>query len=230
MAALMRQRWHHLLFLHWTVPAEALRRVIPASLEVDTFDGRAYVGLVPFTMTGIRPPILPALPVLSRFHEVNLRTYVRPPRGEAGVWFFSLDAASRLAVMGARAWYRLPYHFARMEMRPDGPGWTYRSHRLWPRPLPADCSLRYAPAGRAAVAGEGTLDHFLIERYALYTESGGRLWRARVRHPPYPVQGATVSGLEESLSAAAGIPPPHGELLAHYSAGVDVEVFGPAAL
>src|SRR5262245_38562455 len=175
----MVQSWSHLLFLHWTVPVEALRRRLPASLEVDTFEGRAYVGLVPFTIHGVRPPRLPGLPGLKRFHEVNLRTYVRPPGGEAGVWFFSLDAASRLAVLGARAWYRLPYHFARIEMRAEGGGWLYRAQRQWPAPVPAHCSLRYAPAGEPGAAREGTLEHFLVERYVLYAERRGRMWKAR---------------------------------------------------
>ncbi len=104
----MRQRWLHLLFLHWTAPAAALQRLLPAGLEVDVHEGRAYVSLVPFTIRGVRPPL--------SFHEVNLRTYVRCAGGPPGVWFFSLDAASRLAVLGARAWYRLPYHHARMRM------------------------------------------------------------------------------------------------------------------
>jgi uncharacterized protein len=231
----MLQSWSHLLFLHWTVPVEALRRRLPASLEVEAFEGRAYVGLVPFTIHGVRPPRLPGLPGLKRFHEVNLRTYVRPPGGEPGVFFFSLDAASRLAVLGARAWYRLPYHFARIEMRAEGggggaPGWRYRSRRLWPAPIPATCALHYSPRGTPAPAREGTLEHFLVERYVLYTNWRGGLWQSRVRHAPYPLQPAAWEGLEESLSAAAGVPGPHGPLLAHYAEGVSVEVFGPTVV
>ena len=232
----MLQTWEHLLFLHWSVAPAALQRLLPDALEVDLFEGRAYVSLVPFTITGVRPPWLPPAPLLSRFHEVNLRTYVRPRGGEPGVWFFSLDAASRLAVLGARAWYRLPYHHARIEMVPLPAGearegaFAYSSRRRWPGPLPAHCSVRYGPRGGTRTAEPGSLDHFLVERYVLYARSRDRLWRARVAHAPYPIQDAWFDSLDESLSAAAGLPGAPADPLAHYSRGVSVRVFSPARL
>jgi uncharacterized protein len=231
----MHQRWLHLLFLHWPLPPAAVQGLLPAGLEVDTFEGRAWIGLVPFTIRGVRPPLLPAPPLLSDFHEVNLRTYVRCA-GQPGVWFFSLDAASRLAVLGARAWYRLPYHHARMRMdqSPDADGSLaavdYESERRWPGPLPARCAVRYAPRGPVRTAAPGSLEHFLIERYVLYAASRGRLRRARVAHEPYPIQDASFDSLRESLSAAAGLAGPAAETLAHYSRGVSVEVFAPIRL
>jgi uncharacterized protein len=236
--AVMRQRWLHLLFLHWPVAPHAVQRLLPPGLAVDTFDGEAYVGLVPFTMRGVRPSGLPPLPLLSRFHEVNLRTYVRLEGREPGVFFFSLDAASRLAVIGARACYGLSYHFARMRMTfepADGTGGgfaiRYASDRRWPAPTPARCVLRYEPCGnRVASAAPGTLDHFLIERYVLYSSSGGRLRQASVSHAPYPLQPALVDGLDETLSAAAGLPGPAADPLIHYSPGVSVRVSAPVRI
>ena len=230
----MRQEWRHLLFLHWKVESHAIERLLPKGLEVDTFEGSGWIGLVPFTIRPTRAPVLP-LPVLPSFHEVNLRTYVRWRGGDPGVWFFSLDAASRLAVLGARAWYRLPYHFARMRMTLEDASSTggeprvlYESHRRWPGPLPARCVLRYGPVpGVLAQARLATLDHFLVERYLLYAVSGGRLRRARVAHAPYTLRPAAFDSLDETLSAAAGLPGPAGDLLAHYSPGVSVDVFAP---
>jgi uncharacterized protein len=234
----MRQVWRHLLFVHWRVPRERLAALLPAGLAVDTFEGQAFVGLVPFTIRGVRPPLAPPLPLLSRFHEVNLRTYVRAAAGETGVYFFSLDAASRLAVVGARAAYRLPYHFARMRMTIEPPSgararsWTrYSSRRLWPEPTPATCDLRYAPReALPSPARPGTLDHFLVERYRLYASAAGRLWQARVSHSPYALQPAILDHLDETLSAAAGLPPPQGALVLHYSPGVAVRVSAPSRL
>jgi uncharacterized protein YqjF (DUF2071 family) len=231
----MRQEWRHLLFLHWPVEPRALERLLPQGLEVDTFEGAAWIGLVPFTILPTRPPVLP-LPVLPSFHEVNLRTYVRWRGGDPGVFFFSLDAASRIAVAGARTWYRLPYHFARMRMIREGTCETggefrirYESNRLWPGPLPARCTLRYGPIpGLLAPATPGTLDHFLVERYLLYTVSRGRLRRARVAHAPYSLRPAAFDSLDETLSRAAGLPgPSSGDRLAHYSPGVSVDIFAP---
>jgi hypothetical protein len=226
----MRQVWHHLAFLHWEVAAEDVARLLPPGLEVDLFEGRAYVGLVPFTITGTRPPLLPPLPRLSRFHEVNLRTYVRPRGGGAGdrgVWFFSLDAASRLAVAGARAVYKLPYFYARMAMAVNGDAVDYSSRRAVRKGIPPLVVCRYRPTGPAAPAAAGTLEHFLIERYLLYAWTGARLRSARVAHAPYPVQPAAVSDLEETLTAAAGLARPRGAPLAHYARMVDVRIYRP---
>ncbi len=226
----MRQEWRHLLFLHWRVEPRELARLLPEGLEVDTFEGAAWIGLVPFTIPWTRPPALP-LPILPGFHEVNLRTYVRRRGGDPGVFFFSLDAASRLAVVGARTWYRLPYHFARMRMTLEGGGEArirYESTRLWPGPLPARCGVRYGPIpGALAPATPATRDHFLVERYLLYTSSRGILRRARVAHAPYTLRPAAFDSLDETLSAAAGLPGPSGDLLAHYSPGVSVDIFAP---
>jgi hypothetical protein len=221
----MRQSWRHLGFLHWEVAAEALRRLVPEALAIDTFDGRAFVGLVPFTMHGVRPAWSPALPGMSRFHEVNVRTYVHRGGREPGVYFFSLDAASRLAVIGARTFWRLPYHFAAMDLRQEGDAILYSSTRRWPGPKPADCRLRYRPLGEATPARPDSLEHFLAERYLLYTTSRGRLLRGRVHHGPYPVQAAECPELHETLIQAAGITKPSDSPLVHYAAGVDVEVF-----
>ena len=231
----MRQEWRHLLFLHWKVDPSAVERQLPPGLEVDTFEGVAWIGLVPFTILPTRPPALP-VPVLPSFHEVNLRTYVRWRGADPGVFFFSLDAASRLAVAGARSWYRLPYHFARMRMTSERTSETggefrirYESNRLWPGPLPARCTLRYGPiSGPSAPATPATRDHFLVERYLLYTVSRGRVRRARVAHAPYSLRPAAFDSLDETLSSAAGLPgPSSGDRLAHYSPGVSVAIFAP---
>ena len=228
--AVMHQRWAHLLFVHWVAPPGVLARLLPAGLELDTFEGRAFVGLVPFTVSAARPRWGPAVPSLSSFHEVNLRTYVHRGGREPGVWFFSLDAASLLAVQGARAWYHLPYRLAKIRMHVDRQAAcevSYEARRVWPGPVPAGCAVRYGPAGAVAPAVPGTLEHFLIERYVLYAASRGRLFQARVHHAPYPVQAATVVGLEETLCRAAGVSVTGPALPATYARAVQVEIFPP---
>ncbi len=221
----MYQRWRSLLFLHWEVPAALLAGLLPPGLTLDTYEGRAFVGLVPFTMRGVRPAWLPPFPPLSNFHETNVRTYVHREGRDPGVWFFSLDAANSIAVRLARAWFKLPYHFARMELTRSQEWVAYRSERLWPAPVPARCAVRCRPEGEASASTPGTLQHFLVERYFLYTVHGGAVWRGQVHHPAYQVRGAEVEGLDESLLAAAGIERPAVAPLAHFSDGVDVEVF-----
>ncbi len=223
----MYQRWRHLLFLHWVLPVEALAPLLPEGLTLDTFEGRAYVGLVPFTMQGVRPRGLPAVGFLSDFHETNVRTYVRSRDGVPGVWFFSLEAANAIAVRLARAWFKLPYHYARMtlEAGEGGASYAYRSERRWPPPAPAACQVRCAPRGLAAPSTPGTLQHFLVERYFLYSRSGGALYRGQVHHTPYQVRGADVEGLEETLFAASGLVRPDVAPLVLFSVGVDVDVF-----
>ncbi len=225
----MRQVWEHLLFLHWRVPADALRPHVPPELEIDTYRGEAFLGLVPFTMCGIRLPGLPAFWGLSTFPEVNVRTYVHCGGRHPGVWFFSLDAANSLAVRFARGFWHLPYHRARMRVTvegdPSAPSIDYRSERLWPGPLPAACRLRYRAAGSPGPASPGTLEHFLVERYLLYAKRGQRLFRGQVHHEPYPLQPAEVVELDESLIAAAGLERPVALPLTHFAAGVRVRVY-----
>jgi hypothetical protein len=229
----MRQRWAHLLFLHWVVPADALAGLLPAGLDLDTYDGQAYVGLIPFTMTGVRPWWAPALPWLSAFHEVNVRTYVHRQGRDPGVWFISLDAASQLAVRLARWRFHLPYYHARMSMtfeRERGradlePEVIYHSERLGQERLGPGCTLRYRPTGRPAPARPGTLEHFLVERYILYAHAGRSLYEGRVHHASYPLQTAEVHAMDENLVAAAGIRPSSVTPLVHYASEVRVEVF-----
>ncbi|HWE39818.1 MAG TPA: DUF2071 domain-containing protein [Isosphaeraceae bacterium] len=233
----MRQRWAALLFLHWEVEPDALRSLLPPGLELDTFEGRAFVGLVPFTMTGVRPRPLPAVPGLSSFHEVNVRTYVHYRGQGPGVWFFSLDAANAVAVKLARWSYHLPYYHAAMTLDPtdrdiqaaldrgESPTIDFASERLAPGPRPASCRVRYRPEGTPRPAPSGTLEHFLIERYLLYACADGRLYRGRVHHPPYPVQSARVEALDETLVAAAGVARPATEPLGHFAREVRVRVY-----
>jgi uncharacterized protein YqjF (DUF2071 family) len=222
-----RPGWHELTFLHWPVPAAALRPLVPAELEIDTFEGEAFIGLVPFTMTGVRPRWAPPLPGINDFHETNVRTYVHHRGAAPGVWFFSLDAASLLAVIAARVIWRLPYHHARMTLEKDEAGLRYASERKRPGPLPGTCKVTCRPLGAPAAAAPGTLEHFLAERYLLYARGRrGRLLRGAVHHAPYPLQRAEVTECEETLIAAAGIARPAGPPpLAHYASEVQVEIF-----
>lgn len=227
----MRNLWQHLTFLHWPVPVEQLRPLIPRELEIDLFEGQAYVGLVPFSMRGVRPLWLPTLPLAAglyeNFLETNVRTYVHH-RGEPGVWFFSLDASNLPAVATARAWYKLPYFFARMSLRQSlsagGKTIEYLSGRYAPQRA-AHSSVVCKPLGQAAPAVPGTREHFLAERYVLYSRAGRTLFRGRVHHAPYPLQRAEVLSLDESLLQAAGVRRPAGAPLAHYAREVSVEIF-----
>jgi uncharacterized protein len=223
----MYQSWRSLLFLHWEVDPDALRPGLPAGLELDTFEGRAYVGLVPFTMLGIRPRFLPAVPWFSNFHETNVRTYVHVGGENPGVWFYSLDAANPVAVALARSLFHLNYFNARMSLDHGDDGTIrYRSTRRTPQTACPMTDVHARPTGTPSPAQPGTLDHFLLERYLLYSRSPRRLFRGQVHHSPYPVQGAEVLGLDESLLAAAGLKRPATAPLAHYAAGIDVEIFG----
>lgn len=227
----MRQDWHHLLFLHWEVPVEELQPLVAPELTVDTFEGKAYVGLVPFTVTGVRPLLTPPLPWISSFHEINVRTYVHFEGRDPGVWFFSLDASSSIAVAAARAAYHLPYFHAAMELfEPAGAKKEidFHSRRDDPRgTMPATAHIRYGPVdGIENHAAPGTIEHFLMERYILYTNlDDHRLRRARVHHQPYPIQRADVLDLEETMVWAAGIRRAETAPLRHYAREVSVKVY-----
>ena len=186
----MAQWWHDLLFAHWRVPAAALQPLLPAGLDLDTFDGSAWLGVVPFRMSGIRPRALPPLPALSAFAELNVRTYVTRD-GRPGVWFFSLDATQPLAVRFARRAFHLPYMDAEMACEAHGEDLRYRSRRTQAGEARADFIGRYGPAGPVFQAVPGSLEHWLTERYCLYAaDAAGRLLRAQIHHLPWPLQPA----------------------------------------
>lgn len=223
--AVMRQQWKHLLFLHWRVPVNVLRPLVPQGLEIDTFGGHAYVGLVPFTMKRVRPFCTPAIPYFSDFHETNVRTYVHNGV-EPGVWFFSLDAANPVAVMVARQFWKLPYYYSKMRLQERENGEiVYETRRIHPQQKAATGFFRYVPKGNPTEAQPGTLEHFLVERYLLYSFSRNKLYHGRVHHAPYQIQTAELHELKENLIAAAGVLRADEKPLIYYSSQVDVEIF-----
>jgi uncharacterized protein YqjF (DUF2071 family) len=227
----MHQSWHHLLFLHWEIPPAELQALVPQGLTVDLFEGNAYVGLIPFTIKGVRPVMMPAIPLISSFHEINVRTYVHRDGRDPGVWFFSLDASSSIAVTAARAAYKLAYLKAKIEFSASQepfPKIEFRSHRDDRRgPMPAHAHIRYNPKeGPVTHAKPGTLDHFLLERYILYArDDSHHLYRARVHHSPYPIQRADAAEIDETLVWAAGVTRPSSAPLRHYAKEVNVRVY-----
>lgn len=226
-AAAGTQRWRDLLFLHWEVDAKQLRPLVPSDLELDAFEGRTFVGLVAFAMLGVRPAWLPRLLALN-FLETNVRTYVHYRGKDPAVFFFSLDAASRLAVTAARQMWGLPYFNADMHMAKDGERrLNYRLRRLDSRADGATLQVKYSAEQETTTSPPGSLEHFLFERYLLFAERRGRLLKGQVHHAPYPVAGASASYVEETLLRAAGVEVQAPPSLCHYSPGVDVEVFGP---
>ena len=225
----MHQQWRDLLFLHWDIAPETVEKMLPPGLRVDTFRGRAYIGLVPFTMQNVCPAGLPAVPWLSNFHECNVRTYVVSEKDNVpGVWFWSLDAANPVAVAIARGIWKLPYFRAQITLsRQKSGAIDYLCRRTGPEPLPADCHISYTPTGAITEAEPGTLEHFLTERYVLYAYASGKLLRGRVHHSPYPLQTARVETLSDTLMHAAGFVglPKESPPLIHYAGGVDVRVW-----
>lgn len=220
------QSWRQLLFMHWPVPVAALRQVVPSSFELDTYEGTAYVGVVPFAMRAVRPAVVPSALALD-FLETNVRTYVLR-RGEPGVYFFSLEAASRLAVLAARAAFALPYHFARMSLSEADGVVRYRTERVSGR---ATLDVTYRVGEALGPSRPGSLEHFLIERYLLFTERRGVALRGQVHHPAYAVRRADVLSVSDGLLTAAGLPAVSAlPAFAHYSPGVDVDVFAIQAV
>lgn len=223
---IMLQGWRSLASLHWRYDPAAVQRLLPDGFRVDTFDGSAWVGVLPFHMERIRVPRTPALGPLSTFPETNVRTYLIDPRGRRGVWFASLDITRLLTALVARVSYRLPYCWAAMAIERDGDTWRYRSRRRWPRGLAtSDLAVR---VGDPIPPDEVTdLDHFLSARWALGTRFGRRLMWADVDHPPWPLHRAEALAWDETLIAAAGLPAPEGEPHVLWSPGVEVRIALP---
>jgi len=228
---IMKQGWHDLLFAHWAVPVEVLRPLIPRALEIDTFGGQAWLGVVPFRMSGVRMRGTPAIPGFSRFPELNVRTYVVRD-GKPGVWFFSLDAANALAVWGARTLFDLPYFLAAISRAEDA-GWIgYQSQRKDRRGLAASLRARYHAIGEVFYAQAGSIEHFLAERYCLYTaDEQGRIMRCEIHHPRWPLQLAEAELQENTMAAAAGITVMDRKpKLLHFSRRQEVVVWAPQVL
>ncbi len=213
-AWVMTQTWHDLLFAHWPVDPAPLQKKLPLGLALDLFDGQAWVGVVPFRMTNVAARGLPALPGLSAFPELNVRTYVRVggrPRDDAasarpGVYFFSLDAASRAAVFAARRLFHLPYFLAAMQIGRDAGAVRYGSRRRDPMTSPAEFQVRYRPTGPAAPPRPRSLEHFLTERYCLHTaDRNGRILSVEIHHPPWPLQPAEAQIERNTMADAADI-------------------------
>jgi hypothetical protein len=229
----MVQRWHDLLFAHWPLPPEHLRSLVLPPLELDLFDGAAWIGVIPFRMSHVRLRALPPLPGLSTFPELNVRTYVRH-EDRPGVLFLSLDAASAMAVAVARRWFRLPYFHARMECRRDGPrgeGIAYRSARTHRGARPAELAMRYRPTGPPSAASPGSLEHFLAERYLLYATPPGAAPRtAEIHHAPWPLQPAEAEIETNTMAAAGGVGLPSGPPHLCFARRLDVVVWAPRPL
>jgi uncharacterized protein YqjF (DUF2071 family) len=217
----MGQTWDELLFAHWRAPADVLRSHLPEGLELDLFEDEAWIGVTPFRVTGLRARGLPPIPLLSSFLEVNTRTYVTAG-GKPGIWFFSLDAASDLAVEAARRGYKLPYFRADMRAEWREGRLEYESRRRGRER--AALRVRYRPAGDVLDTDPRSLAHFLTERYCLYTEDSGRLRLAEIHHEPWPLQPAEAEIVENTLPPA-GIELLDDEPLLHFSARQDVVIW-----
>lgn len=222
----MYQSWRKLLFLHWEFDPAEIQKLLPDGLTVDTFDGSAWVGIVPFYMRNIRPVWSPSTPYISNFLELNVRTYAFDEKGNPGVWFLSLDASRLLAVQVARRFFHLPYYWAKMSATEADSGINYESRRF-SDPEKRTSSFQYCETGTAAPANEETLEFFLVERYLLFSQTKTKgIATGQVHHTPYQIQPVDASNDCDALFELNGLsvpgrPPDH----ALYSEGVDVEVF-----
>jgi uncharacterized protein len=222
-AWIMGQTWDELLFAHSRVPADALRSQLPDALELDLFEDEAWIGITPFRVSGLRARGLPPLPLLSSFLELNTRTYVSAG-GKPGIWFFSLDASSELAVEAARRVYKLPYFRATMRAEWRDGRLEYESRRRDPRGAAAVFRGGYRPIGDVLDPDPRSLAHFLTERYCLYADDGGRLKRAEIHHEPWPLQPAEAEIVENTMPPS-GIELLDEDPLLHFSARQDVVIW-----
>jgi uncharacterized protein len=217
----LRQTWRRLTFLHWPFAPDIIRPFIPRILDLDTFDGAAWIGLVPFEIYGT--------PLLPYFPEINLRTYIIGPGDHRGVWFFSLEAARLAAVIGARAAYHLAYFWARMRVTSEHGAIRYRSRRHGPHDRSAMTDILMEPGERLAPPETDARAHFLTDRFRLYTLARGRVAYAQIEHPPWPLARGRVIELKQTLFESAGLPAPTGDPLVHYSEELAVNI-GPLDL
>jgi uncharacterized protein len=221
---IMHQNWGKLHFVHWRIHEDALRPQVPSDLQIDTFGGSAWIAITPFTMWDVRPfpPIIPALPGLSSMHELNVRTYVTLD-GAPGVWFFSLDINSSIAAVAARTFFHLPYYTAEIDL--DGEGDVLNCELTREDEPPAHFRSSFRLGKKLPRSQPGSKAFFLTERYILYTENEGRLYRARIHHQPWPLQESELQEFSSSMFEVNGIPTPEGEPLVYYAEEVNVDIW-----
>jgi uncharacterized protein len=216
------QRWEALTFLHWRYPPETVQAILPPGLEVEVFDGSAWVALVPFRMVRVRPPWAPPLGPLTTFPETNVRTYVRGPDGGSGVWFMSLDITRLLGVAVARMLFHVPYAWSKMTFESQGRTIRYGSRRRWPAPRGTTSRVEI---GIGESVGQSDLTRFLTNRWRAYTALGnGGIAFAPVAHEPWSLRTASVISLHDEVVAASGLPPPEGPPLVHFAERVSARV------
>ncbi|MCB1176319.1 MAG: DUF2071 domain-containing protein [Leptospiraceae bacterium] len=221
----MKQDWLDLLFLHWETPVDKLRELIPKQLEVDLWEGKAYLGIVPFKMRNVRPRFFPSVPYLSFFPELNVRTYVKV-NGKPGVWFFSLDAGNSLAVEIARKFFYLPYFNADFKIQYDNSSINYRSIRKDSRGNPAVLELKYAPTSEVYFANQGSLEHWLTERYCLYSmNKKGKIFRGEIHHLPWPLQKAQVEISQNEMAKTHNLTIKNQEPIKHFIKKIEVGIY-----
>src|SRR5712691_4388772 len=221
---IMHQSWGKLLFMHWRIDAKLLRRLIPEPLEIDIYDGSSWIAVTPFTMWDIRalPPYLPQVPGLSAMHELNVRTYVYLDN-IPGVWFFSLDCNSAAATLAARSFYYLPYYKAEIELEAKQETVDYSLVRTDDPPAEFQASWKIGES--LPQSQPGSLEFFLTERYCLYSEHKGELFRARIHHEPWPLQKAGLISFGSSMIESLGLPTPEGDPLLHYCEEIPVDIW-----
>lgn len=217
----MAQTWHDLLFAHWPLPVAAIRPLVPRELNLDTYDGQCWIGVIPFRMSGIHRHGLPRVPGLSRFSELNVRTYVTHG-GKAGVYFFSLDAASLPAVYAARAFYHLPYFHAAMSSQESNGSIHYSSRRY---PVSAEFRGRYTSTAETRTREKRSIEHWLTERYCLFTTFRNQVYCGEIHHLPWPLQDAEAEFETNTVAAAAGICLPETAPLLHFARKLDVLIW-----
>ncbi|HEV7377944.1 MAG TPA: DUF2071 domain-containing protein [Pyrinomonadaceae bacterium] len=223
---IMHQDWGKLLFMHWRIREELLRPLIPERLQIDTFDGSAWIAITPFTMWDIRafPPYLPPVPGLSSMHELNVRTYVHLD-GVPGVWFFSLDANGSVAVITARTFFHLPYFNAEMSLEESGKTIVYSSSRTEHDAPAAEFDATWKIGETLPYSHPGSLEFFLTERYCLYAAHKQKLYRCRIFHQPWPLQKAELSTLSSTMIESHGLPTPEDAPLLHYAEEISVDIW-----
>jgi len=221
----MHQKWGKLLFMHWRIDQRLLRPLIPGQLTIDTFDGSAWIAVVPFTMWDIRalPPYIPPFPGLSAMHELNVRTYVTYDN-IPGVWFFSLDCNCASAVLGARMFYYLNYLSADIALEQTGSTIDYRLVRT--DEPPGYFRASWSIGEPLSTSAPGSIEFFLTERYCLYSTNNRNLYRSRIYHQPWPLQTAKLNSFSSTMIESMNIPTPQATPLLHYAEEISVDIWG----